>query len=495
MERLKLPGKKINIYMVLLLLIIICGVFVRFYGISSKSFWLDEAVSAHYSSNPISENLKWVISDINPPLYNIILAGWIRIFGISETAIRSLSVIFGSVCILLVYFIGKLMFSRKVGLVSAAMLALSPIQVYFSQEARSYAMFGMLSLISFIYYYKYAVSGSRKNIVPYLISTVLMLYTHNYGILVIVIQNVWFVVKYFDKFRKLKDWIVIQSILFLMYLPWVLVLLYIQIPKVASPGFTLGKPDIILLMYTFKRFAGTSLLLMIYIVIITVYIFKIFYFNSKSSSAEHSGFSLLFMWSVLSVIAAWLFSLTVLPIFQPRYLLFASIPLYILVALGLCKISKKKFIQVVLISCIILLLIFSLVKQSGSPGIRDWRSAGNLVRSQVAQDDIVLLYGSGYGSDIKFPFSYYYATDCFLSSAQQFQRCLKSRNVYVINNVYDLDSIPYLDGISAWFIMRLNLSDMGSRQAVLQHLLVNRQVMLNNTYANINVLYLEKTTE
>ena len=74
-----------------LVFLIIINVVIKFFQISDSSIWLDEAHTAYQSLKSISEIISDSSKDQNPPLYFIMIHFWVKIFGISEFGIRSLS--------------------------------------------------------------------------------------------------------------------------------------------------------------------------------------------------------------------------------------------------------------------------------------------------------------------------------------------------------------------------------------------------------------------
>lgn len=135
----------------LLFWILLLGLILRLVSLN-QSFWLDEATSGLVARN---FNFGEIISkfspgDFHPPFYYLLLKVWSMIFGTSEIALRSLSVIFGVASIYLVYLIGKKISDKKVGLIAAVLLATSGLHVYYSQEARMYTLATLL--VSFLVY-------------------------------------------------------------------------------------------------------------------------------------------------------------------------------------------------------------------------------------------------------------------------------------------------------------------------------------------------------
>lgn len=112
----------------------------------NQSLWLDEGITAlAVKGNSLTELItKFSPGDFHPPLYYLILKLWTDIFGYSEIALRFPSIIFGLIAIVFVYFIGKKLFNKKVGFIAALFLAINPLAVYYSQEARMYSLAMML---------------------------------------------------------------------------------------------------------------------------------------------------------------------------------------------------------------------------------------------------------------------------------------------------------------------------------------------------------------
>ncbi len=121
--------------------ILLIGAGLRLLHLGGPSLWYDECFSAWLAKLPLSQLLKATAGDVHPPLYYLILAGWCRIFGYSEVALRFPSVIFGVTSLWLWKRIGEaLQLPTKVVLLALAFMAVSPSLLFYSQETRMYSL-------------------------------------------------------------------------------------------------------------------------------------------------------------------------------------------------------------------------------------------------------------------------------------------------------------------------------------------------------------------
>jgi len=145
---------KINKYSILILLIIVTGSVLRLNNITSENFWLDEIRTIYLSNTHLLNTVELMQYEWQTPLYFLIINVWISFFSISEFSLRIPSVIFGVLSIIFTYKIVALLYNEKVGVLSAIFISISPIHIYFSQEARTYTFTVFLTLLSFYYFLK-----------------------------------------------------------------------------------------------------------------------------------------------------------------------------------------------------------------------------------------------------------------------------------------------------------------------------------------------------
>jgi mannosyltransferase len=139
---------------VVLVVTIVIGAALRFWGVGDQSLWYDEWLT----TEAVSGGLRNVFDHVGtregiPPPYFLFMWGWVRLFGDGEIALRSVSVLAGIATIPIAYAIAReLRQRRSVARVAALLIAINPMLVWYSQEARPYsvlAFFGALSVLAF----------------------------------------------------------------------------------------------------------------------------------------------------------------------------------------------------------------------------------------------------------------------------------------------------------------------------------------------------------
>ncbi len=180
----------------------------------TQSLWRDEAFSVWIAQDSVSEVIRRTSGDFNPPLYYVLLHFWMRLFGRSETALRSLSLVaFGLFLVVVFVFAKKLFNSQKMAIITTLLAAFNPMLLYFAFELRMYALLCLLSVLSMYFLYS-------KKWVGYVLATVAGLYTQPFMAFVVLTQISYFLIK-----RQFKTMLVLMGIIGILYLPWVPTLL------------------------------------------------------------------------------------------------------------------------------------------------------------------------------------------------------------------------------------------------------------------------------
>ena len=116
---------------------------VRLQNLAYHSLWFDEAMSVYWARSSLSriwEVSMNLVEDRLPPLYYLLLHGWQSLAGDGEVSVRLPSVILGALLVPVIYQLGKDLFDRRVASLAALLAALNPFLVWYSQEARMYAL-------------------------------------------------------------------------------------------------------------------------------------------------------------------------------------------------------------------------------------------------------------------------------------------------------------------------------------------------------------------
>jgi len=163
---------------------------LRFVGLAKESIWLDEATSIIIARMDLASVVAWAAGDIHPPLYYLALHLWLGL-GDSEFSVRALSALFGVLTVVIVYALGRELFSPRVGLLSALLLGLSPLHIWYSQETRMYVMVTMLGLLA-SYVLLLALRRQQQGYwLGYAVVSALALYTHYFALFVLLFQGLF----------------------------------------------------------------------------------------------------------------------------------------------------------------------------------------------------------------------------------------------------------------------------------------------------------------
>ena len=161
------------------------GAGLRFSTLSVQSFWLDEAVTHQLVTRTFGSMLSAIPhSESTPPLYYVLAWAWVRVFGAGEAGLRSLSALFGTLTIVLLALIARRLAGDRAGLAAAALCATSPLLIWYSQEARAYALLVALCALTLW-------CLLREDWRGWAIAAALALATHYFAVFVVVPELAW----------------------------------------------------------------------------------------------------------------------------------------------------------------------------------------------------------------------------------------------------------------------------------------------------------------
>ena len=175
--------------------IVLVGAALRFPTLGEQSFWFDEATTWQIVAHGLGHVLHQVPqTESTPPLYYVLLWCWSRVFGLGEAGLRSLSAVFGTGTIVVMWALGRRIASERAGLVAGLVTAANPFLVWYSQEARAYAFLVLVSAVSLLTLVRALSSPSGKRVLAWGASAALALAAHYYAVVVIVPEALWLAV-------------------------------------------------------------------------------------------------------------------------------------------------------------------------------------------------------------------------------------------------------------------------------------------------------------
>lgn len=366
--------------------VVACALLLRILFLD-KSFWLDEGVAfvdAWAHGIPITQWREWFRqlwqAEFNMAFYFALLRVWMQA-GSGEVYLRLLSVIPAVATVPVIYALGKRLFSDRIGLIAALLLAVHGAHVGYSQELRGYTLVVFLSATSTLLLVLGIEDRRSRYWILYVIVSAFAVYTHFFGGLVIAAQwtSLWWGPRSSIPWKKLTissiavAFSVVPAILFVL----------------ANPGQQVDwipKPGLARLANVVSELAGSPSALPVYT---ALWYFGIRYCSRQRSADQTSSqrwhCALIFCWAVLPTVLALVLSLK-RPMLVPRYLLVSAPGAVLLAALGAAQVSIARR-KVLVGAAVALSLAFVAVRYTRPK--EDWRGATRHLLSQAHPGDAV----------------------------------------------------------------------------------------------------------
>lgn len=292
-----------------------------------QSIWRDEAFSYLLAKQNIFQILSLTAKDFNPPLYYLLLHGWMGMFGSSEIAMRTLSFFFflGTLYVVGMFLMDIFEFSIGEILLYLLLFVLNPLLHYYGFEARMYSLFAFLVTLSFYFL-------AKKSYQKYAITVILALYTHYFAIFPLLGQIIYVMLT--DR-KNITQHIKMFIKIGLYFLPWVIFVILSKPPFGQSFWIPPLRPGTVLntlgLLFTgYEGFLGFTypLIPVISLTIFGIIVLSFFIMLYKKRHFNHDKniCLLLFCWTGIPTVAIFLVSFFK-PVFLPRYMIFITVGL------------------------------------------------------------------------------------------------------------------------------------------------------------------------
>jgi uncharacterized membrane protein len=357
--------------------IVLAGFALRLVNLGAESYWFDEIWAIKQVQSPLGGMMQSLaLEDVHPPLYPLLLWGWVRLVGEGEWATRFLSCLFSTGAIWAIYALGRSLYDRRVGLAAAALMACQGFAVFYAQESRAYSLLLFTSLFATYRLLKWRSNPpSKKALALYLVGAVLLAYSHVYGLFLLIAHGIW-VLGWVPELRK--PILVVGALVLVCFSPWLPVFLS-QIGRVEQ-GFWIDPPTLIDLPKWLYYWAGYNP------VAITVFALLI-YLGARHTEARATLW-LMGLWVLLLVVVPLLLSLLSTPIFHHKYAIAILAPLCLLSARGFVALRPDR--QALSAVAIVLLLVGGIVWQLYlKPNKEQWRELAQIGEAAHSSGQIV----------------------------------------------------------------------------------------------------------
>ena len=355
----------------------------RYLSAPVGQFWEDEAITTGIASHSLSAVPGILRHDGSPPLFYMLLHVWISVFGASETATHSLSVVFGLLCIPAGTWAAWSLFGRRAGLYAAVLFAFSTFLTAYATETRMYELMALLGILETAAFLHAFVYRRRGYLILFAVCQALMLYTHGWGIFfgvgtVLALIPIWRVSD--DRRGIVKDAVMAYLGAGILFLPWLPNFIYQATHTGApwAPTIRFGVP--VLLSRDLLGSDRITVCLLVAIVIGLAPLFTKRYRRSRDGTV---------MWSLITLIAgtlivAWLAS-QITPAFVARYMAPILAGILLLAAWGAARSGVVGLVAIAL-TCVFVVHLSSYSPQFKS----DMRDIGGEVTPLLHKGDLVV---------------------------------------------------------------------------------------------------------
>jgi len=329
-------------------IVIAAGLLLRFW--TRSGLWLDEALTVNVARLPLHELPSALKRDGAPPLYYVFLHFWIRLFGQSNAAVRSLSGVFAVLTLPVAWLCGKRFGGRAVAWTMLILLASAPFAVYYATEARMYSLVILLTGLGFLALQRAVAAPRPANLVATAVVTAALLYAQYWALYLVGVVGLWLVVSIVRTRRRGRPqeapWpaLIAVAVGCLLFVPWLPTFLFqakhTGTPWAAAPNFS----AVINAVTGFTDNQATTqqgtnagrLLAIIYFAMLALALFGVGKSDRIVELDLHTrprarGTTFVVVGTLFAAIAGGILTASA---FSPRYAAVVFLPLLLLVALG-----------------------------------------------------------------------------------------------------------------------------------------------------------------
>lgn len=343
--------------------ILFLGAFLRFYKLDYQSIWLDE-IHTMIECNPkvsFKESYDMIaFREQMPLLYFLSIKLFSTVFGHTTFVVRMFSALVGVTSLYAIYLLGKELMNRRAGLISATLLAVNYYHIWYSQEARPYALLALMTILSFYRLIVFIRKCNFKNAFYYGLFSALMIDTHFFRLFILVAQAIillffWFELPKEGKMHFFKLCVISGLITIVLWLPTIKI--FFDVMEIKS--FWIPPPALDVYTLMFKEFFGNSEFILL-LVFLTGTFYFISLFNQKKEKQSLYrdnkmllGFVVLSVWIFISSFIPLLKSYLDVPMIISRYFIGVLPALILIIGIGISNIKSELVQKIILVVFIV----------------------------------------------------------------------------------------------------------------------------------------------
>ncbi|MBP2680646.1 MAG: glycosyl transferase family 39 [Candidatus Krumholzibacteriota bacterium] len=212
------------------------ALFLRLFKLGSQSLWVDEIISIN-KSIPKSGLGIWdyLQYNIQGPVHSFVVYLFHFVSG-SDAWLRVPSALAGAAAVYYLYRWVDLWLGRPVARIAAAMLAVHPLHIHYSQEVRAYGFLVFFVTFAGYYFQKMLERESTKSAAAYVVGTALAALSNFSAAFIYAVQSVLFLVRRAFTARRLLRWALVSLAILILISPWVYrIWVVIDVHKLVTP--------------------------------------------------------------------------------------------------------------------------------------------------------------------------------------------------------------------------------------------------------------------
>ena len=345
---------------ILLGLITLFGLELRV-AISNCPMWYDEGHSILVAVQQFPfgiDNFLFTKDFQHTPFYFYFLHFWLKIFGTSEILLRFSSVIFGVATIPLTYIVAKKLYKNDkiVGIISAILVAVSPLMIYYSIEVRMYMMVTFLAVLSMNYLLDFDEKGDKKSLIKLLVTNTLIPYLLIGGIVFNIGQAIAYTLYLFwaqkEETEKIKKYLTYRVYQLILLVPYFIIAIYYAYQRSKFIMFHIPSFQFINFVGNVQNFFGAKvgmlfwtqyLPIMIDFLFFVSVVIPIVYFICaliRAFKVKDAKLYMAFLMITIAYVIILISCMLKVIVLVPRYIIFIVPILMILAAVGFSKLKK-----------------------------------------------------------------------------------------------------------------------------------------------------------